>query len=369
MMNKNDRKLVFVLNGIYKSRCLKRVEEFIDNGYKVDVYGFSWDTDIPNVSDKFQIEVIGHQSVSFSYFKRLTIIIKSLRDLYKRYRRENVLYYYFFVDVALGAFLTSRRPYMYEESDIPYSSMRISMVRNIFKYIDKRIIQKSFATVMTSEGFIDYHFGDSRPSNIILIPNRLNPRIVNYPYKDKEVDIQKLTIGFVGGVRYKSIVNFANTFVKNFPDFSFHVFGDIEPFLKEQCLDLEKNYKNIHFHGVFKNPEDLPSIYEKIDLVLATYDYSSVNVRYAEPNKLYEAIYFKTPIIVSRGTFLSRKVERLGIGYSIDAMNDENIISFVKGLSLSDIQAKKDNCCKFPSDYTINNNPMLFKYMEQNSIK
>ena len=66
-------KIVFVLNGIYKSRCLKRVEEFIDNGYQVDVYGYAWDNDIPNVSDKFQIEVIGHQSVHFSYLKRLSI--------------------------------------------------------------------------------------------------------------------------------------------------------------------------------------------------------------------------------------------------------------------------------------------------------
>ena len=368
IMNKNITRIVFVLNGIYKSRCLKRVEEFIDKGYNVDVYGFSWDTDIPNVSDKFQIEVIGHQCVSFNYYKRLTIIIKSLKKLYKRYKHESVLYYYFFIDVALGAFLTSRRPYMYEESDIPYSNMRIPLVRNIFKFIDRRIIQKSFVTVMTSEGFVDYHFGDSRPSNIILVPNRLNPKIVNYPYIDKDVDTQQLTIGFVGGVRYRSIVNFASVFVKNFPQFSFHIFGDVEPFLREQCLELEKNYKNIHFHGVFKNPEDLPSIYEKIDLVLATYDFSSVNVRYAEPNKLYEAIYFKTPIIVSSGTFLSRKVEKLGIGYAINAMDDEEIISFVKQLSLSDIKSKKENCSSLPSDYSINHNPELFKYLEQNSI-
>ena len=54
-MNKEKTKIVFILNGVYKSRCLKRIEEFIDNGYKVDAYGFSWDTDIPNVSDKREL--------------------------------------------------------------------------------------------------------------------------------------------------------------------------------------------------------------------------------------------------------------------------------------------------------------------------
>jgi glycosyltransferase involved in cell wall biosynthesis len=364
-MDKKQTPIVFILNGVYKSRCLKRVEEFIDNGYQVEVYGFSWDTDIPNVSDKFKVEVIGHQSVNYSYIKRLSIIVRSLRRIYKKYNGDNVLFYYFFIDVALGAFLINKRPYIYEESDIPYASMRNGLVRKILKTIDKRIIKKSFATIMTSEGFIDYHFGGQKPSNVIIVPNRLNPKIKNLTYIDKTIDMNHLSIGFVGGVRYKSIVNFAEVFVKHFPEYSFHIYGDIEPSLKEKCMELENLYDNIHFHGVFKNPQDLPSIYSQIDLVLATYDYSSVNVRYAEPNKLYEAIYFNTPIIVSSGTFLSRKVERLGIGYAINAMDDKEVVSFIKGLSMSDISIKKGNCRKLPSDYAINHNPELFEFLEQ----
>ena len=158
-MKKNKKKIVFILNGIYKSRCLKRIEEFINNGYIVDVYGFSWDTDIPNVSDKFEVKVIGHQSVSYNYIKRLSIIVKALRKVYGKYKREDILFYYFFIDVAMGAFLINRQPYIYEESDIPYAGLRNSIVRGVLKRIDKRIIKKSLATIMTSEGFVDYHFG------------------------------------------------------------------------------------------------------------------------------------------------------------------------------------------------------------------
>ena len=35
------------------------------------------------------------------------------------------------------------------------------------------------------------------------------------------------------------------------------------------------------------------------DMVVATYDVTIENVRYAEPNKIYEAIFFETPIILS----------------------------------------------------------------------
>lgn len=33
-------KIVFIINSITQPRCLKRVQEFIDHGYEVAVYGF-----------------------------------------------------------------------------------------------------------------------------------------------------------------------------------------------------------------------------------------------------------------------------------------------------------------------------------------
>ena len=59
---------------------------------------------------------------------------------------------------------------------------------------------------------------------------------------------------------------------------------------------------------------------------MATYDVSGINPRYAEPNKLYEAIFFRTPIIVSRESFLEHKVKELGVGFSVNALDDKDII-------------------------------------------
>ena len=87
--------------------------------------------------------------------------------------------------------------------------------------------------------------------------------------------------------------------------------------------------ENVHFHGRFKNPDELPSVYSQIDVVISTYDVENINVQYAEPNKLYESIYYRTPIVVSKGTFLAKQVERFHSGYSVDVSKDENIISLV----------------------------------------
>ena len=51
-------------------------------------------------------------------------------------------------------------------------------------------------------------------------------------------------------------------------------------------------FPNVKLHGKFKNPSDLSVIYNKIDLNVICYDTTSINVRIAEPNKLYESIFF-----------------------------------------------------------------------------
>ena len=97
---------------------------------------------------------------------------------------------------------------------------------------------------------------------------------------------------------------------------------------------------------------------------MATYDARYENVRYAEPNKIYESIYFETPIVVSSGTFLAEKVKKLGIGYDIDAMNDDEIIKFVSNLSEESLLEKKQNAQKIDKRETLNINEDFFKKLD-----
>ena len=140
----------------------------------------------------------------------------------------------------------------------------------------------------------------------------------------------------------KNIHNFIKVFLTNFPNHHFHLFGLIG---NDSFSDVI-NMPNFHNHGPVQNPDDLPSIYTSIDMRLCTYDARMVNVQWAEPNKLYEAIYFEKPIIVSKNTFLQRKVNKLGIGVAIDAMNDDEIIDFIERITVYDLQTMVNNIQK-----------------------
>lgn len=367
MESMEKKKIVFILNNITITRCLKRVSEFIDKGYEVDVFGFKKQGEEGYaVPENFRITVLGSFSQEQPYIDRLKVYYRSLKPLFKKYKKQNVVFYYFFFNIAFAARLQCRRRFIYEESDMPYLSIGNQLVRKCLSWIDKKIIQQSLLTVMTSEGFIDYHFGEDRPDNIVVVPNRVNPGLMNFPYSMKQQhDWNHLTIAFVGGFRYLSVLNFAEVIGESFPQHEFHAFGNIIS-NGDDLRTLCEKYSNIHFHGKFKNPDDLPGIYGSIDLVLASYDVTSLNAQYAEPNKMYEAIFFRVPIVVSKGTFLSRKVESLGIGYAINGLEKEEIRKFLSGLTIESYEDKIRNLNAIPREEAVNVNPAMFKYLSEN---
>lgn len=356
----NKPKVVFIVNSIQKQRCIKRIQEFVDNGYAVSAYGFSRKSIIQNQSNDFSIEIIGEFPNSMGYWRRLRLMVRGIYKVVRKYRQEQVLFYYFGLDIALVSTFINNKPYIYEESDLAHTYIRNKYLFKILEKYDKRIILKSFETAFTSEGFYKYHFGNIKYDNISIIPNRINKQVSDLYIPDKkEINVNNLVVAFVGGARFKSIYTFSKVFAENFPHHELHFFGN--PTSLHDKFESLKSHPNVFFHGPFRNPDDLPVIYSKIDMVLSTYDVEFDNVRYAEPNKIYESIYFRTPIIVSKGTFLSDKVSQLNIGFSIDPLNEQEIINFVNGLTLESIQSKLFSIRSIPKEEAIDSNDEFFR--------
>ena len=328
-------KVVFIVASLSQPRCIKRIKALYENGYDVEVYGYRRGLyEVNAYPNEIKVNELGYVDNGKGYVKRFINNYKKIKKIVKSYS-SNTLFYGFSYDIALSLLLNKRK-YVYEISDIIYAYYNNSVLRRFFKFIDKIMIKCSVFTIMTSEGFKRYFFSDSEINNVIVQPNKVSCQLENIDRKSKDFE-KKITFAYVGSFRYpNTIFRFARIIGEYFPQYEYHFYGnsDLTPLAKE----LARKYSNVKYLGVFKSPDDLQNIYANIDVVTACYDNSGLNEQIAEPNKLYEAICFCCPVIVSENTFLSQRVNQLKVGYVINPNEDKFIIDFISNLKKEDLK-------------------------------
>lgn len=339
-------------------RIDRRIREFFEHGYDVEVFGLANDFNIKYCTNNlYKYNLIGKMRPGMPYAERASHIKEILRIIDER-KDTHTIFYFFTLNVAVAALFRKGIKYIYEESDMLFDRFSNRMLQKIVILVNKRIIKNSMQTVFTSEGFADYYYGDSVPDNISIITNRVSPACLTLEEKSfGKIDFKKLRFGFVGNIRYQSILNVSN-FVSNNTSHEFHFFGNAESLSESQKHQLY--IPNVYMHGTFSNPADLPSIYSAIDFIVCTYDINGINPRYAEPNKLYEAIFFRKPIIVSSGSYLAKKVERLGIGISFDPNDEKDMTEKIMHISQEDYKNMVENLNKIPRSSAVNTNEVFF---------
>ena len=359
------RKIIFIETGVGNPNNIKRMEEFKSRGYDVVVYAFRRNNNNENVPQGIDVNIIGELSSDSSYISRVSTIRNGIKSIVKKHKEDDCVFYLLKNDTAIIYSTVSKHPYIFEEADMTHVNMN-KVVGCVLENRIKRIIKRSVLSVFRSEEFLKYHFGENRPNNVYVIPNRLHPGILNIEQKEYSgLDEKHLKFGFVGGIRYDTIYIFAETVLRHFPQHEFHFYGLFpSESLEKQFMPLDK-YENCFFHGAFRSPNDLPEIYSKIDVLLSAYDVTSINPRFAEPNKLYEAIYFDKPIIVSSNSFLANKVARLGVGYDVDALSESAVIDLVRTIDKKSITKIKENIAKIDKKTCINCNEDFFNLLER----
>lgn len=330
------KKIVFI-GAQNQPRMIKRILSFYEKSYKMEVYGF--DRDRFHGENKLPSDITIHRFEKTEdggkYIRKLFLYVKQVYNVYKKHKKENVVFYSFSILPSFFLYLFGCHNYIYEISDIIYANFKNPFIRSIIRKIDQKLIKRSAATVMTSEGFISYLFKDNEPDNIIVLPNKVSSFFSGIAREMVPIS-GTVRFAFIGWLRYpNTIFRFAEIIGKHYPNYSFKFFGDSN--YRDQAAELANKYGNITFSGSFRNPEDLKNIYEQVDVVISCYDTSTINERIAEPNKLYEAMFFCKPIVVSPGTFLANQVARYKCGYTLDASCDSNIYSFLDSVNIEEL--------------------------------
>lgn len=364
MNQPNNKSIVFLAMALSQPRCIKRVESLKDYGFNCIVYGYDrgkYDINTyPKDVNVFHLGILKDNE----YVGKAIKVFHDIVKVRKRHRKEPPVYYAFGIFQALYLRLLGER-YIYEISDILYAYPKFKRLLRLLKFIDSKIIHGSLATVMTSGGF--YSFFKIESPKIFVIPNKVSPSLHRPPFKVKQDNTKSLSFGFVGSLRYKTILAFAEVVGEEYPQHEFHFWGGLKEGPMKASVDrLTNSYENIHYHGAFRNPIDLPIVYDSFDITVSCYQVFSLNERIAEPNKLYESIFFSKPIIVSEGIYLSERVKELNCGYCIDANDKEKVREFIDSLSVDGVYKLSEHISHIDEKLIVNDQNKLNDFIGTN---
>ena len=328
----NNKKMVFFVPNL-TPRPNRRIQEFIDAGFDCEVYCMSHSEDI--VTPRYKVTYLNENKLSkMSYPRRMLLFFRQIGSVVDRFDKKKTLFYFFSFNTAFLVLLRRNLQFIYEESDMLFDRFSSSFLQNLIIKLNRKIISKSGVTVFTSEGFAHFYYNRNIPKNIVFVPNKVDKRVLELPVVNKhEANFSHLKFGFVGSLRYETLRNFAYVLIKNFPSAQFDFYGRNSDFSDEQIEKL-KSTGRIFFHGTFTNPDDL---------------------------KLYEAIFFRTPIIVSRDSFLEHKVKELGVGFSVNALDDNDIVSQVNNINPEDYKGFVSKLSSIEKESVITSNEELIQ--------
>ena len=179
-----------------------------------------------------------------------------------------------------------------------------------------KLIDESYFTTISSKGF--YRFLDKK-NNIIINHNISNE---NKQKRSPTLHQRKNVIGFVGSVRYEKENLELIKALKNNSDYELLYCGRVVNGCSIEEKAKRLGVKNIIFTGTFRNSEKY-NIYNNIDIINSLYGNSTLEVTTAVPNRYYDALLFKKPIIASKGTYLGELVQEKQLGIVVDIFHDD----------------------------------------------
>ena len=230
------------------------------------VYGFDRGGDC-RVLPPFAHECIGVVSNETSYLKRLFIIWGGISKVIRR-EGKGCLYYLFSLDNAIVARLACQNlKYIYEISDLMELTINNKFLSRLLVRMNRETVKHAILSVYTSEGFVQFlNPKGADPKKAVVLPNKLNASCRNKPWtKESPADMNHIRFGFVGAIRTETTYNLIKA-IGECGRHEVHLYGIFtdENNGRYSIRSLVGQYKNVFYHGPFRNPDDLVMLLQVI---------------------------------------------------------------------------------------------------------
>lgn len=210
------------------------------------------------------------------------------------------------------------------------------------RVLEKMIFSKSKMIVISSKGFKKWMPSINIP---VYTVHNMPLDFEKYLLSDWRSDNCRIVIVYIGYVNYYQVNTKLIDILRGNPKYALQYSGKIAAScpLKDY---VGKDETDVTFTGPYSN-DDKAKLYKQIDMINAIYGSKSLLVTTALPNKLYDAVLYRKPIIAAKGTYLAEIVEAEGIGLAVDMEKDDIISELNKYWDNFDINVFEKNCSTF----------------------
>lgn len=323
------------------SRVEKEAWSLAEAGYDVHILAWDRDTeqneteDYVSVADiEIPITRLGHKATFGEGFKNLKSYLAFQFHMRKWLsNNEFDIVHACDFDTAFfsrGVVKRQHKKFIFDIFDFLYGEPH-NFMQKCVKKAQLHIINNADATIICTEERRKQIEG-SNPKKLTVIHN--TPADVQGGSNSMTVeDTDKIKIVYVGILQDYRLLKEVTEAIAQLENLEFHIggFGKYESYFN----DMNQKYDNINFYGRLTYEQTL-SLESVCDVMLAIYDPTIENHRFAAPNKFYESLMLGKPVVMVKGTGMAQVVEDNDIGVVIDYTKE----GFIKGIN--ELIAKRD---------------------------
>jgi succinoglycan biosynthesis protein ExoL len=217
-----------------------------------------------------------------------------------------------------------------------------NVIRSFLKRLDRKLMYEVDAIILPDQNRLHF-IPENLYKKVYIVNNapkvdlsKLKPRDFikrKFPFL---FNTKKIKIFYAGGLSRDRGILWLIEIAKKFKNFQVIVAG--EGILKDKILQASNYLENLIYLGKMET-HLVYSIYPLVDIVYVVYDPNYPHNKLSSPTKLFEALYFKKPVILTKGTYWDEIVEKYGCGWTID-YNLESLLNVLKNISKDDIKSK-----------------------------
>jgi succinoglycan biosynthesis protein ExoL len=342
--------LAYFCPDVTDASTLKRVQQFIDHGYRVNVFAFRrsrYNTDYqppwPNVP-------LGFTSDG-RYWQRLWALLRAVPVLlaHRHSVSQATAFYARNIDqliltLLVRLFTGSRAPIAYEVLDIPPILVRRSPPAMLVRAIERLCLRHIHVLVVSSPAFHRNYFVAVQKYRgaWFLLENKLHPSISSTPLPARLATAhgRPWVVGYFGLIRGEATVALIARLAERLRGKVTFKFRGILTTVDQATFDsvLGRN-PNIVYGGPYVPQQDLPDLYGGVDFAWALdLEHVDHNSRWLMPCRFYEAGYFGVPCLAVHGFEVGRAIEAQRLGWTFREPLEDSLVDFFEKLTAVDYE-------------------------------